>query len=74
VKRSSGSPGNDVENLKRSKRFRLFIKHYGASGNAYAAAIRAGYSEAMARGRSYKLADLARHILGWDEIPPSGRI
>jgi len=58
---------------KRSKRFRLFLKYYDAGVNAYAAAIRAGYSEAMARGRSYQLARVAQRVLGWDDLPPSGR-
>jgi hypothetical protein len=70
---SHRTPKNDNEILKRSKRFRCFLKHYAANGNAYAAAIRAGYSRTMARSRSYQLARVARHVLGWDEVPPSGR-
>jgi hypothetical protein len=73
MKRSHRTPENANEILKRSKRFGCFLKHYAANGNAYAAAIRAGYSEATARGRSYQLARVARHLLGWDQIPPSGR-
>jgi hypothetical protein len=73
MKKTGRTPEKPTELLNRSKRFRLFLKYYDAGINAYAAAIRAGYSEAMARGRSYELAKLARNLLGWDDIPASGR-
>jgi hypothetical protein len=58
----------------QSPRFLRFVNIYAANGrNAYRAALAAGYSVAMAKGRSYELARLARQFLGYGQIAPSGR-
>ena len=58
----------------QSPRFLRFVNIYAANGgNAYRAALAAGYSAAMAKGRSYELARLARQLLGYGQIAPSGR-
>jgi hypothetical protein len=49
--------------LWRSPRFQRFRAEYAANGgNAYRAALVAGYSLAMAKGRSYELGKLLRQV------------
>jgi hypothetical protein len=50
-----------AENAKSaSEKFELFRAEYLAHGNAYRAALAAGYSERMAKSKSWKLAKRAK--------------
>lgn len=69
------SPGTEKVEKRRanSPRFHRFVGEYRRTGDAYQSALAAGYTPAMAKGRSYELARLARQVFALAEIPPSGR-
>ncbi len=70
MKKRATHPGVGERRVK-SRRFLRFLEEYAESGNAYQAALRAGYSPKMAKGRSYELARLARSLLFGDDLRAS---
>ncbi len=58
---------------RETKRFRIFREQYLATGNAFRAALAAGYSPRMAKSKSYRLAQRVDGAGGVHSEPESGQ-